>query len=377
MASTVLAPSVIGFRGNEKLGGGYAAGFNLETAINLNNGNAGSATSGVGGTSAQNGYLPSDGTSTLFYRQANVQVDTAEAGSFKFGRQLTPTFVASFNADALSIASGGIGIATNLANPGFIGGTSSLSGVQGPLNPDTNVSSVNGSPINYSNGIGWDSQKYYGVTVHALWGLNQNAPMSSNYANQQAIQNVVVNYENGPYTALYGYMNATDNTGNRLVSTNIAGLGYTVGSVTVKGTYFGGRFGSCSQTTSGGNCQTKAMSISAAGVVTPATMASAGTPYGDNFDAYALGVSWQASARSRVAVQYTQILDQTTTGNKAGISSIYADYDLSKRTKLFALVSYVDNVGQANVSPIYALSSATPNNGNSITAVAAGMKVSF
>lgn len=376
-SSTVLGPSVFGIRGNEKLGNSTSAGFNLESAVSLNNGNVGSSTAGVGGTGAQNNYLPADGNSTLFYRQANVTFGDASIGEFKLGRQLTPTFQASFTADALSIASGGLGVfMSNLVNPGLTG-NGALSGVTNPLNSDLLVSPTAGAPTNYSNGIGFKSASFGGFTVHALAGYNQGGSTANNYNNTQLVQNVVVGYSRGPVTATYGYQYINDNVGNKLISDNLASLAVTVDRLTVKGAYYGARFGQCSQTTAGGNCQTSALSINSAGTITPAAYATAGTNYGEGFDVYSLGGSYQLSAALRVAAEFTSAVDTYNSANKINMSSAYTEYNLSKHSSVYALASVAQNKGAANMGPIFGQPASAPTAGAAITALATGVKYTF
>jgi hypothetical protein len=377
MNSTVLSPSVLGFRARESLGGGYGAGMNLETAVNLVSGNLGSGQSAVGGSVAQNNYATTGGIASVFYRQANVQLDTPY-GEVKLGRQPTPTFIATGSVDALGIASGGISVvASNLSNPGMAG-NGALSGVKTPFNPNLNVSTPNGSPWAYTNAIGFRSKEYSGFTVNALAGFAQPASTASNSDDQQATQNIVIGYRNGPVTALYGFQNINDNTGAKMSQSNIASIGYAVNKqLTVKASYFDTTFGKCNSTAAGGNCMNGTLGISAAGVITAATNAPVGTAYGADFKANAIGASYQASPQSRVALQYTEVKDSVTPTNKIGMTSLYADYDFSKSVKAFTFLSVADNSGNANMGPVFGQPAATPAKGQSISSLALGMKYVF
>ncbi|NVI05161.1 porin [Paraburkholderia youngii] len=77
--------SLFGLRGNEDLGAGTEAKFDIETGYNLNN-----------------GTLFAD-TTTLFYRQAWVGLFDDKYGSLTFGRQYQPTFLVAYNADPFAL----------------------------------------------------------------------------------------------------------------------------------------------------------------------------------------------------------------------------------------------------------------------------------
>lgn len=380
MNSTTTIPTNIGFRGKEDLGGGNKVGFDLNTGVNLNNGNVGSPSAGVGGTNPQNGYDPQLGTSTLFYRAANIQFENADVGTFKLGRQATPVFMQSWTADALSTTSGGISIATVLTGAGPYGGNGALTGnFRTPANPDINQSNINGDAYNYSNGIGYYSPRWNGFKVNAMLGINNSSSTTAGGSpmNSQAQQQIVVDYESGPYTASAGYSNVLDNTGANLFATTLLSAGYTWNKLTFKGTYMNTTYGKCNQNTGGGNCQYLPLSISSTGTVTPTLYAPIGTAYGADFDAYALGVSYAATDRLRLVAQYTAIADQVTSGNKIGMSTLYADYAFSKRTSIYTMASLVNNQGAANAGPFFGSPTRTPSNGQDVLGVAVGMRHAF
>jgi len=377
MSSSVLGNSSLGFRGTHDIAGGYKASVNLETAVNTNSGNVSSSLSGVGGTNPGNGYAISGGSTSLFYRKANLEIITPTVGNFTLGRQLTPQFYMSTRLDALGIASGGIGAVNGTLTGHGSSGNRMLSGVVAPLNPDLNVSGINGGPNNYSNGIGWKSPTYNGVTVHAMWGMNQNGPTASNEFEQQGQRNVVVEYEKGPFSALVGVQDVNDNTGATQLKTQMAGAAYTYKDLTFKYGYFGARWGQCSETKSGGNCMTTPMSISASGIITAARNAPVGTAYGNDFDANALGVSYKVNDRTRVAAQYTAVVDKTVDANKVNLTSVYGQYNFSKTFAVFALYSRADNQGNANMGPIFGMTAGAPAKGQAIDAFAIGMRKAF
>ena len=381
MNSATTIPTNLGFRGKEDIGGGNKIGFDLNTGINLNSGNVGSPQAGVGGTSAQNNYQAQTGTSTMFYRAANVSFENNEIGTVKVGRQATPFFISTFTADALMTASGGIGIAYSMTGAGPYGGNGALTGNFGaPMNPDTNQSTALGGGIaNYSNGVSYYSPRMYGVRGSVMLGFNNSGSTTPGGAsiNQQSLQNVQVDYAKDDITGVVSYINMLDNVGHKLSSTTMVGAGYTWNKITFKGTYLGAQFGQCSQNTAGGNCQSSAVSVNSAGTVTGAIYAPVGTNYGHDFNSYALGASYAMTERLRIAAQYTTIADTQVTMNKIGMSTLYSEYSLSKRTSLYGLASLVNNTGAANAGPIFASPTRTPQNGQQITALALGMKHTF
>jgi len=79
------APSHLGFKGSEDLGGGLKASFQLETGVSLNNGAAGSG----GSASASSSTRAFGG---LFTRVSTIGL-SGEFGSLTFGQQLSPYIV--------------------------------------------------------------------------------------------------------------------------------------------------------------------------------------------------------------------------------------------------------------------------------------------
>ena len=374
--SSTTSSSNIGFRGVEKLGDGYGVGFNLEAGVSLATGNTGNTLSGVGGTSASNSYTASSGTASVFNRQANMQID-APVGQFLVGRQYTPFLRAQSRSDAMMITSGGV--STIMSSLGGTNNRNLTGSTTTPLNTNLFAATTLGNPGMWSNGISYKTKEWNGLTAHVMYGVNQSTSTATgeNSWDTQGIKDISLTYEKGPYFALVGYQEVNDNTGNKYNASKLAAAGYTWNNLTFKGTYANRSFGNCSQNTAGGNCMNKTMSTSAAGVTTAATYAPIGTAYGDEYDLYAFGVSWKATERVRVAGQVTQVNDQVNTANKFTMNSIYADYSFSKRTRVYALASLVQNQGGSNMSPIFGMSAQTSSNGQDITAYAVGLRHTF
>jgi hypothetical protein len=258
-------------------------------------------------------------------------------------------------------------------------GVGTLTGQGGPMNPDGSVNSPNGVfASTYSDGFGYTTPTFNGLKGVFFYGFAPaSAITGSNSWGPQSQKDYVLWYEQGPWTAQLGYTSVSDNTSSKLYSNILADIGYTYGKYTLKATHYSGSFGTCSQTTAGGNCQTKALSISSAGTVTAATYAAAGTAYGDDFNANALGLSVEVNARTRAAVQYTLVEDQINSANRFGMLTGYADYKFTKSTRAYVVASAVNNQGGANFSPIFAQPAQTPSTGTNITAIAVGLKTSF
>lgn len=79
------APSHLGFKGSEDLGGGLKASFVLETGVSLNNGTA--VSGGTGGATAQ-----ANGAGALFTRVSTVGL-SGDFGAVNFGQQLSPFII--------------------------------------------------------------------------------------------------------------------------------------------------------------------------------------------------------------------------------------------------------------------------------------------
>ena len=105
------APSHLGFKGSEDLGGGLKANFQLETGVSLNNG---AATSGGFG-----GYRGG----TLFTRISTVGL-SGDFGSLTFGQQLSPFIVTN----AVGTAGNGAFFVNRMLMVGFGGAAVDVSG---------------------------------------------------------------------------------------------------------------------------------------------------------------------------------------------------------------------------------------------------------
>ena len=182
--------SRLGFRGNEDLGGGLSAQFQIEHRFNPD----------TGAISNPNSF---------WNGRSFVQLTNASMGSVYLGRDYTPAFWPAVKSDPF----GWDGV-------GQIG-TASYANY---LTPD-----VTGSGVRASNTVGFKSASFGGLTVQGAVGLSEASGLGRN-------NGFNVEYAGGPLYAALGYEKVTkgSNDGNGLV--NFA-LHYNLGFVKLMGYY--------------------------------------------------------------------------------------------------------------------------------------------
>jgi len=188
LGNSGLNSSRLGFRGVEDLGGGLAASFWLEGALNNDDGTAGQL--GTGGFD--------------FRRRSTVSL-SGNFGEIRLGRDLTPTH---HNDDVFS-PFGTVGVGANIVFAALNGGANTFLGAGG----GTGVSSgfaANPNQVRASNSIGYflpsNLGGFYG---QAMYGLAENtsgatgtaalAGRSGQYAGAR------VGYANGPVDVALAY----------------------------------------------------------------------------------------------------------------------------------------------------------------------------
>lgn len=188
-----IAPSIIGFRGSEDLGGGLKANFNLENHFSTADG------------------MPGFG---LFGRQANIGL-TGAFGTVTLGEQYTPAILAYCATEPR-------------------GCKESLSGLQpfvvsaATLNPSANAvaSSFSHNAISYAI-------ETSGVRFAVLYGIGEVAGNSS--ANR--IISLGLAYSGGPFSLSTGYHTTNGSNGNKADQKAFVGGGYRLGDFTFKANY--------------------------------------------------------------------------------------------------------------------------------------------
>ena len=336
--SAATATSRIGFKGSEDIGGGLKVGFNLESQINLATGATGSSQTGT--TQA------TTGTSEVFNRAANISLNDAKIGELKIGRQTTPIYGAMNSADALGINS--LGLVNNFAMASVLYGTNAITG----QNAGTNIggASANGTiPNFFSNGLSYTSPTFVGVNATLFTSPGSG---STTTTNSGAIREALVNYTgsgvvNG-LNAVAGYGTTDSASGAPALARSLLGVNYTWNK----------------------------FKFSVARVSLKFTNSVFSTVVGDNTDITNAGIKYQVTAPLSVGIETTTAADKNNTSNKSTTNGVAANYDLSKRTAVYAFVGFTKNQGASQMTPLYgAAATGTPGVNN--TGYALGLRHTF
>jgi predicted porin len=180
--SGISQPSVLGFRGNEDLGGTLKMLFQLEAGIQIDN-----------GVSTQTG---------TFFNRASWLGLSGDFGTVTVGRQLTPMYNALKSIDPFEL--GLAGAASNLMS---VGGANIVNGA--PVGGN-DVAFGGGGIIGQNNSMRYTSQNDNGLSATFNYSFGE-IPGSAPAGREMG---ATVNYENGPYTALVSYdgVNAVNNS---------------------------------------------------------------------------------------------------------------------------------------------------------------------
>jgi predicted porin len=307
-ASNNVASSRIGFKGTEDLGNGLKANFVLEEELNLASGATGSTSSGSNATGNNN-----------FNRAANVGL-SGSFGSLVLGRQATPTYAAVGASDAFGANSGGFvnaWVRSNLTNANVITGLTSTT-----TNSDGGVI----LPGSYAAGIGYATPIFSNFQVKLFVNAG-NGVTGTSYSNN-GIRDIAFLFDDGTFAARYthqeikntvaiGASNITESKGDLLA-----------GSVKAFGTWkFSGAWSK--------------------------TKYDASLTTNDDTTVWSLGATDQINPTTRLGVSYTIAKDDDVSTNKAKTLSFLADYTLSPRTAVYALLASVKNEGLAKLNGLY------------------------
>ena len=182
--------SRLGFRGNEDLGGGLSAQFQIEHRFTPDTGALINPNSFWGGRSY-------------------VQLTNAGMGSVYLGREYTPVFWPAVKSDPFGwdgVGQAGTGMYANY------------------LTPD-----VTGSGVRASNSVGFKSASFGGLTVQGAIGASENSGLGRN-------NGFNVEYAGGPLYAALGYEKVTKGSNDGTGLMNLA-LHYNFGFVKAIGYY--------------------------------------------------------------------------------------------------------------------------------------------
>jgi len=332
--SNATATSRLGFKGTEDLGNGLSAVFNLETEISQATGQMGSSTSGTGA-----------GT---FSRAANVGL-AGGFGTVTLGRQATPTYAAVGAADALGLNSGGLVNAWVYSNVKGSVATNRITGVAvaGTTN-DAMASNLQGG---YAAGVGYASPVVAGFQAKVFTNAGNNTS-GAEFTNN-GLRDISVAYDNAglkvqaSHQVVYGKdVTAPYNELDKGQQKNtLFSASYAIGDATVAAGWVKTKFAE--------------------------DMAAAN----DDIRTWTLGGKYKLGATT-LGLSYTNTKDVEVTSNKVTQVAALADYSLSKRTSVYALVTRANNSGLATMNGLYSANAASAA-GADVTSVALGLKHSF
>ena len=308
-----------GLRGSEDLGGGYRTTFVLENGFDPGTGKQ------------QNPYR-------FFDRQAWVGI-AAPYGEFRFGRQNTPMFAWSGNMDAFSAATYGSGY-NNFAN----------------------------WLARVDNDISYLSPKIANTQLEVHYSVGgQPGTLAGNAVYQAGVQTT-----QGPVYLALAYLNAANATNTVRVQEVMTGGNYDYGRGKLYFGYF--RANDVISATTG-----NALS-NPAGKYDP-SVGPVGNVPGEWHSTYSVSADFRFSPFLSVGAGYAWIKDDSSLGNGAHEYSAIVNYDLSKSTRLYGVVSRLNNDNSAQFkmtgASITTGSFLTPDAGQSETGVQIGIRHLF
>ena len=304
--------SMFGLKGNEDLGGGLHAIFDLENGYNVNNGS-----------------FFADSTS-MFYRQSWVGLKDDRYGSLTFGRQYQPSFWAIYFTDPFRADE----VLSPLAAADLAGAS--------------NVATLADQYIagRTSNSIVYTSPDMRGVHVYAMYAMPTTVTLpvpstsgdmldlAANYSGYGFYAGLGYQYQHGGAqetlaTRLPSPLPATFNLPLVAMQHFTGALAYRIGIVNIQANY----------------TYNRPQNVPA-GVITPVgPLANLTHPY----SIWEIGATIQASAADTIEIAGFEREVRGVQDNTPGIQ-IGVDHNLSKRTTLYARAGYMKNNGAANMT---------------------------
>jgi len=296
LAQDGMAASRLGFRGVEDLGGGLKASFFLDGAIGPD--------TGLGTSSYGNGDRATG--AFAFLRRSTVSLSN-QWGEVRLGRDYTPTFWTIGIPDPFGLQ--GVGNAGNIFISAEVRGLAGAGAAYGTLVRANNM-------VQYILPNGQFGPGLYGQFAVAA---GENAPANKYYGGR-------LGYGAGPYdvSGSYGHTDVTTSGSITMEQWNLAGS-WNFGVVKVSGYYGQIRIDGLA----GGDATQDNWFIGAAAPI----------------------AQWNIKASYGQVKQSGNSLD----GNKASQWAVGLDYNLSKRTAIYATVAGIDNTNTA-----YAVSATGP-----------------
>jgi predicted porin len=266
------AGSRLGFRGNEDMGGGLSAQFQIEHRFSPDTGAVGN-------------------TDSFWQGRSYVQVTSAAVGSVYMGREYTPAFWPAVKSDPFGWD--GVGQIGSKAWAGY-------------LTPNAGQ----GSGVRTSNTVGFRSASFGGLTIQAAAGLSENSTTGrTNGFN--------IEYGGGPIYAGLGYESVTNGTQNKQGVVNGA-FHYDLGVVKLMA------YGVSAKVGTNGNTKNKMFSFGVRAPIGPGVLKGQVyrfDPQGNtnNETKFGIGYDYSLSKRTNLYVDFGQAKSDVTgtTNNRA------------------------------------------------------------
>jgi len=294
LATGGINPSIWGLKGNEDLGGGYDATFDLESHFASNNGTM------IMGPGYQ---------SEIFRRQANVGL-TTPYGSLTLGRMYSPSLLAAITTEPRAFAENLSNLYTwaynQLGAPGDALGAGT--------NPGNDVGVFIGNALQYANTLGpiWLGAAYSFGGVPGSMRKGNEISLGATYT--------------GPVTASAAYQQIADSvTGENVSRLWSVGVAKSFGPVTGKLNYLD----VIDHAVDGGD-------------ISHVTSISPGVTY-----------QWSVANMAGLAGYYNRYRGSHDSTTRSLVLS--NDYALSKRTVVYAQVAYVDAGAVGTIDPLESL----------------------
>lgn len=311
--------SRLGFKGVEDLGGGYRASFNLET-----------------------GFDPSTGGLQNSYRYFDRQSWVGLGGGFgevRVGRQNSVMFLYSGNMDAFGAATYGSAY-NNFAN----------------------------WLARVDNDISYISPKFANTTLELHYSVGERAGSTAG----NAVYQIGMQTQQGPVYVGSAYLNANNATNTNSVKQFMLGGNVDYGSGKVYLAFF--RTNEVISATTGNVFTNPAGKYDPAGAVV-------GNTAGDYHNTYSLSADYRINAQTTVGAGGGFVKDASRYNNNARQFSLIVNYDLSKRTRLYAVASRLINQNTAAYrmtgASFTASQALSPDAGASETGVQLGIRHTF
>ncbi|TAM01786.1 MAG: porin [Paraburkholderia sp.] len=314
--------SLWGLKGSEDLGGGYKVNFKLQGSFNLPTGRAG---------------LPDAPTATAMFNQQTTIGVSGPFGTIDLGRQIVPMIYAMADTDVRnaqyfgSILTGWLGLNQAAGWPG-----NSTNGSIGALYDD--------------NAIVYQSPKFYGASFALEYAPGGVAGQFQGGTRESAVLkysnyglNLAAVYYNGhdanPFAPNGAVTPATGLNNNRFY---YVGARYTFNGFSVSTSYSIGK--------------------------NPAKSRQA------NFEMFSGGLGYQFNPFFNVTSGFYYLKDRNFSSNRSSLFAVGAEYSLSKTTRAYAQVGYVNNRGMMSQTIVYG---APVPQGRSSTAAMIGIRHAF